>query len=236
MVTRKEEKKYLFHPASPSTALQQDWQWPAHPPRPPSPEAQLVQVGWAPDLGPQASPTSGNQGQGRGLPFPAQEPGESLPKFQARLGPTRLSQPLAPWHLPSAHSPDPALGPHTMPPGPHSPRVDMAQAAAAESGGRGEPAGRGEDRIPRRAHGLAPPQPQAPGGRRLPQDTCSALRAAGWADRRGSAGRGAADSYGRLGGAVSPARCPRAGRAHSGPLAAGDALPAWLSHQAELCS
>lgn len=77
---------------------------------------------------------------------------------------------------------------------------------------------------------LPSPRPRADASRRTPAPR------SGQPGRRGSAGRGAADSYGRLGGAVSPARCPRADRAHPGPLTAGDTLPAWLWHQAELCS
>lgn len=88
-------------------------------------------------------------------------------------GPTRASSaletpcPRAPARRALFQTPRPLRTPS---PGPHSPRVDMAQAATAKQEGEEKPAGRGEERIPRRAHGLArPPSPgRAHASRRTP--------------------------------------------------------------------
>lgn len=76
------------------------------------------------------------------------------------------SSPLPSGTCPARPVPDPAPVPHTIPPGPHSPRVDMVQAATAKQEGEAKPAGRGEERLPRRAPGLA--RPPAPGERTPP--------------------------------------------------------------------
>lgn len=62
--------------------------------------------------------------------------GSRCQSFRPAWGQRGSRSPLPSGTCPVRPAPDPALGPHTVPPGPHSPRVDMTQAAAAESGGR----------------------------------------------------------------------------------------------------
>lgn len=134
-------------------------------------------------------------------------PGSRCQSFRPGWGQLRSQSPLPPARRALFQTPRRLRTPS---PGPHSPRVDMAQAATAKQEVEEKPAGRGEERIPRRAHGLA--RPASPGRAHASRRTPARL--AGWGSRagsRGSAGRGAADSQGRLGGAGSPAPSPRAG-------------------------
>lgn len=100
-------------------------------------------------------------------------PGSRCQSFRPGWGQLGSRSPLPSGTCPKRPVPDPAPAQLTTPPGPHSPRVDMAQAATEKLEGEKKPAGRGEERIPRRAYELArPPNPGA--SARLPQDTCSA--------------------------------------------------------------
>lgn len=103
--------------------------------------------------------------------FPSlRSPGNRCQSFRPGWGQLCSRNPLPSGTCPARPVPDPAPAPHAIPPGPHSPRVDMAQAATAKREGEAKPAGRGEERIPRRAHGLArPPSPgRAHASRRTP--------------------------------------------------------------------
>lgn len=170
---KKGGKNCLFFPVSPSTALQQDWQWPAHPPHLPSPEAPPVQVGWAPDLGPQASPTSGDQGQGRPLPFPALGAPGTAAKVSGRAGASSALEtpcPQAPAQRALFQTPRRLRTPSHLVPT-HLGWTWLRQPQ--EAGGRGETrrAWGGEDpKTCTRARASSQPRASA----RLPQDTCSA--------------------------------------------------------------
>lgn len=157
-------------PSQPFTALQQDWQWPAHPPHLPSPEAPPVQVGWAPDLALRLRPHPATKVKGDRFLSQPRSPGNRCQSFRPGWGQLCSRNPLPSGTCPARPVPDPAPAPHAIPPGPHSPRVDMAQAATAKQEGEAKPAGRGEERIPRRAHRLArPPSPgRAHASRRTP--------------------------------------------------------------------
>lgn len=161
MVTRKEEKKNTSSSlrASPSAGCPAGQA--AASPSPTLSQLRPAACTGEPgtDLSAQASPTPGDQGQGQGLPRTPPEPRDLMAKFQAGLGPARLSQALALPHLPGPpwSAPCPALS-RTRPgrgirgrcaPGPYSPLADMVQAAGAEAPSAEEkPAGRGDENIP----------------------------------------------------------------------------------------
>lgn len=169
------------------------------------------------DLDPQVSPTSGDQGQGRGIPSipPRQpshpEPRDPLPKFQAGLGPVRLPPPLAlphlpgpPWTAPCPAGPGTGSrdGAHLVPT--HPLRTWFRQQEPKRRGQRRNPAGRGEENISEThtsAHAPAVRRGEATGSAGTPPAGHLAAR---WAQRcrqagtlrpRGpAAGRGNADS------------------------------------------
>lgn len=245
MVTRKEEKKKTSSslPASPPSRCGQRR---AHPPSPASPDVQLVQVSRTPTLALRLRPHPGIKVKDEGFlppllyspppqhppPIPrSREPRDPTPKFQAGLGPARLSQPPALLHLPG-----PARGLRgRRPPGRHSPLADMVQAAGAGAGRAAETPGRAcGGKFLRDARGA--PAAAREGRRlaargRLPQDTWAPRgRRAGARRTRGPAGRGSADSrLPELGGArlpASPARPARPVQRPRGRAARSAAPPA----------
>lgn len=199
------------------------------------------------DLGPQASPTSGDQGQGRELPstLPSRpEPRDPLPKFQAGLGPARLPQPLALPHLPGPpwSAPCPARpgarsgdGAHLVPT--HPSRTWFRLQEPKQGGQRRNPAGREEENIPEThtsAHAPAARRGEAAGSAGTPPAGHLAAR---WAQRGGqagtlrprgpAAGRGNADSQRpALGGARLSGlpRLPSSQASHASPAPTGPTL------------
>ena len=161
-----------------------------------------------------------------------------MPKFQAGLGPARLSQPPALLHLPG-----PAVGLcGRRPPGPHSPLADMVQAAGAGAGRAAETPTRAWGgkflRDARGAPAAARERRRLAARGRLPQDTWAPRgRRAGTRRTRGPAGRGSADSpRPELGGARLPASPPPGPARPAGSSGHGDAPPAPLRCQPELLS
>lgn len=249
MVTRKEEKNTSSSlQASPSGGSPAGQEQRAHPPRPPSSDPQLVQVSQArTDLGPQALPTSGGQGQGQGLPCTsagAQSPGIRCQSFRPGWG-WRGSRSLLPSRTcPARPGLCPApLGPgHRVrgrcPPGLYSPLADMVQAAGAEAGSTQEKPGRAwGGKYPRNAH----PRAQAPARGKAARRSGDASRwtpgRLGTQRPRGpAAGRGNTDSKRpEQGGARLPAS-PASLARPPGPGAAGDTQSAVLRRQAGLLS
>lgn len=241
MVTRRRKKIPLPLLDSPSGGSSAGRATGSPSPTPSQPRRQACTGEPGTDLGPQVSPTSGDQGQGRGFPFTPPppphrrpEPRDHLPKFQAGLGPARLPQPLALPHLPGQlwSAPCPAgpgtgsrNGAHLVPT--HPLRTWFRQQEPKRRGQRRNPAGRGEENISEThpsAHAPAVRRGEAAGSAGTPPAGHLAAR---WAQRgrlagtlrpRGPAtGRGNADSpRPALGGARLSGlpRLPRPGRAH----------------------
>lgn len=235
MVTKKRRKKIPLPPSrlALQAAAQQDRQQRAHPPGPPSSDLPAGTHPPRTDLGPQASPTPGGQGQGRGLPRctgpAAQSAGIRWPSFRPGWG-RRLPQPRALPHLPGP--PWPALplglapGRWTAPPWPLLTPRRHGSAARAQAGRAEErPRGRGGSSpdTHRRAHTRPPARPWEGGSRRghASRELDTWPRRTQW-PRASAAGRGDADS-GRpaLGGArsglPSPAPGSSAGRSAATP-------------------
>lgn len=247
MVTRKEEKNTSSSllagppggsPAGPAAAS-------------PSPTPSQLRPAAGPDrpgtdLGPQASPTPGGQGQGRGLPGcthpAAPSPGIRWQSFGPGWG-RRCSQPLALPYLPGPPWPAPCpLGPGRRvrgrcPPGPYSPLADMAQQPEPRQGARRrDPAGRGEGAAPN-AHPRAHAPARGEAARSV--GTPPGCRTPGRAGRSGHGDppRGAATlTAGGQPWAGPGARPPRRPASPPGPVAAGDARAALLRRRAGLLS
>lgn len=199
---KKGGKKIPLPPSWPAlqAAPQQDGRRRAHPPRLPSPNVPLGQVSPAPTLALRLRPHPGNKVKGEGFLPPASrpEPRDPMPKFQARLGPARLSQPLALQHLPGPRGSAPcptgpgegsADGAHLVPT--HPLRTWFRRQEPKQGGQRRNPAGREEENIPetQAAHTRRPAVGRrlaAPG--RLPQDTWPPARCSA-AGRRGRSGQ-----------------------------------------------
>ncbi|CAN0554237.1 unnamed protein product [Rangifer tarandus platyrhynchus] len=183
----------------------------AHPPRPPSPDAQLVQ----PRAQGSEAKVSGRVGAGAAL--------------AARSPPA----PAGPGWREGEGSVD---GGHLVP---HSPLADMVQAAGAGAGRAAETAGRawGGKFLPdaRGAPAAAREGRRLAARGRLPQDTWAPRgRRAGTRRARGPAGRGSADSpRPSWAGPASPPPRPARPARSSGR---GDAPPAPLRRQPELLS
>lgn len=126
--------------------------------------------------------------------FPSlRSPGNRCQSFRPGWGQLCSRNPLPSGTCPARPVPDPAPAPHAIPPGPHSPRVDMAQAATGSGRERRNPQGvgrRGSQDVHTGSRVLpAPGERTPPAGHLL-----GSLARGSPAGSRGSAGRGAADS------------------------------------------